>query len=58
MGTWNVNGKPPPTDPKILREWLENEPDPPDVYAIGFQELDLSKEAFIFNETVREAEWQ
>lgn len=58
VGTWNVNGKPPPTDPKILREWLENEPDPPDVYAIGFQELDLSKEAFIFNETVREAEWQ
>ena len=31
--------------------------DPPDVYAIGFQELDLAKEAFVFAESEREAEW-
>ena len=31
--------------------------DAPDLYAIGFQELDLSKEAFVFMESEREAEW-
>ncbi|XP_017773007.1 PREDICTED: type II inositol 1,4,5-trisphosphate 5-phosphatase, partial [Nicrophorus vespilloides] len=58
VGTWNVNGKAPPTDVENLKRWLNCSDEPPDIYAIGFQELDLSKEAFIFNETVREAEWQ
>lgn len=58
VGTWNVNGQPASVS---LSDWLtslgsENS-EIPDIYAIGFQELDLSKEAFLFNETPREGEW-
>ena len=56
VGTWNVNGQAPPLGPVF--EWLAPDgDDPPDMYAIGFQELDLSKEAFVFNESPREDEW-
>ncbi|XP_018562659.1 inositol polyphosphate 5-phosphatase OCRL-1 [Anoplophora glabripennis] len=55
VGTWNVNGQAPSVS---LKPWLSFDDKPPDLYAIGFQEIDLSKEAFLFNDTPREAEWQ
>ena len=41
----------------LILSYLTVDADPPDLYAIGFQELDLSKEAFVFLESEREAEW-
>lgn len=55
LGTWNVNGK---KASDSLERWLiEDLAVMPDIYALGFQELDLSAENFFLNNSPLENEW-
>lgn len=53
-GTWNVNVKSSPADID-LHEWLSTSEEPPDVYAVAFQELDMSARSIAVSETKRDA---
>ncbi|XP_028418102.1 inositol polyphosphate 5-phosphatase OCRL-1-like [Dendronephthya gigantea] len=52
--SWNVNGQEPYGN---LKPWFTTEEEAPDVIAVGFQELDLSTEAFMGRYSKREDEW-
>lgn len=53
--TWNVNGR--PCDDIDLKDWLSVTNDPPDIYAVAFQELDLSTLAIARSDSRPDAVW-
>ncbi|VDN34220.1 unnamed protein product, partial [Gongylonema pulchrum] len=54
--TFNVNGRVPALE--MIPKWLTFNGDPPDFYAVGLQEMDLSPQAFLMNTSARHFEWQ
>lgn len=53
--TWNVNGK--SSEDIELPEWLSTTEEPPDIYAVGFQEIEWTPDKIIINETKIERSW-
>jgi len=64
VGTFNVNNRQPPSNTS-LEEWLysvtNNEDNKenilPDIIAVGFQEIDTSSGAYIYDDKKKEDEW-
>ncbi|KAK0557457.1 hypothetical protein OC846_000445 [Tilletia horrida] len=57
FGTFNVNDRLPDSDPNLdLRTWIHPEDDP-DVLVLGFQELDLSRSAYIYFNPKKQSIW-
>ena len=64
IGTFNVNNRQPPTN-ILLEEWLQCAKDNdcrrqihPDIIAVGFQEIDTSSGAYIYDDRRKEDEWE
>ncbi|KAJ2159234.1 hypothetical protein GGF46_003164 [Coemansia sp. RSA 552] len=66
VGTWNVNSQAPPEDTAQLSEWLGFVPADgssvdrqalPELVVLGFQELDMSAEAVLYNNTIKGSAW-
>ncbi|KAJ3023387.1 UNVERIFIED_CONTAM: hypothetical protein HDU68_008622 [Siphonaria sp. JEL0065] len=55
-GTWNVNGQDPT---ESIAPWLSNKNDsiPADIYVLGFQELDLNTEIYLFSDDSKQKRW-
>lgn len=53
--TWNVNGR--PCTDISLDSWLAQTEEPPDIYAIAFQELDLTTKAVTFSVSRPDPVW-
>ncbi|KAJ2893421.1 hypothetical protein IWW38_002867, partial [Coemansia aciculifera] len=65
VGTWNVNGRAPGSSDS-LAQWLGFIPADsgqtaltalPELLVLGFQELDVRPEAFVYNNAVKDTEW-
>lgn len=54
-GTFNVNCILP--NDIYLKEWLSVVAEPPDIYAIAFQEIDMKPDTIIFSETRPDRQW-
>ncbi|CAF1418116.1 unnamed protein product [Adineta ricciae] len=65
VGTFNVNNRQPPAH-ILLQEWLHSvtkndglsEETLPDIIAVGFQEIDTSSGAYIYDDKKKEDEWE
>jgi hypothetical protein len=65
VGTFNVNNRQPPSN-TFLEEWLysvtkvddNKEYILPDIIAVGFQEIDTSSGAYIYDDRKKEDEWE
>jgi phosphatidylinositol-bisphosphatase len=51
--SWNVAG----IDPVPVHVWIDNVPERKDVYVFGFQEIDMTTEAYLYVDTTKELAW-
>lgn len=54
VGTWNVNEQVPR---KEVSSWLSVDDEPPDLFVLGLQELDLTADSFLKKDLPREEAW-